>query len=235
MDIGVSADACGNLLYDVLPLCEGSTKAGKVESLWNQLLFFYEINHCKSRIQRLSLEDIKQAGKGPKLRAKGAQIRAIVPFVVSLAQKHQIDGLPDAALYRQTVSDCLNELGKIYSLMDMPLDTWPASEAAEASRRFCLLYSALSRKFPADEKRWVVKPKFHLMAELLEYMSASEGHPRLYWAYRDEDYGGWLAQLAGRRGGPRSPALMSQRLFERVMASGSLARKNRAGRNNSVK
>lgn len=49
---------------------------------------------------------------------------------------------------------------------------------------------------------WRVKPKLHLLQELAE---VSGSCPSDSWLYRDEDFGGSLAQMSRRRGGRNAP------------------------------
>ena len=67
----------------------------------------------------------------------------------------------------------------------------------ENSRRFCGLYVGLE----ACSRRpdWRVKPKLHLVQEMCEMTDGNK--PQLTWTYRDEDFGGFMAQLARRKGG----------------------------------
>ena len=51
------------------------------------------------------------------------------------------------------------------------------------------------------------------MLELLEFVAADQGNPKLYWTYADEDFGGWLASLARRRGGHRTPVSVALTLL----------------------
>lgn len=50
---------------------------------------------------------------------------------------------------------------------------------------------------------WIMKPKFHLWAELSFFQTFETGDPRDFWLYQDEDFVGLVAQLAMQRGGSR--------------------------------
>ena len=50
-----------------------------------------------------------------------------------------------------------------------------------------------------------MKPKLHMMQELLEYQAYELGNPRGYWEYSDEDFVGLISKLALRKGGLQPP------------------------------
>ena len=50
---------------------------------------------------------------------------------------------------------------------------------------------------------WVVKPKFHLMAELAAHGVHTSRDPSNVWTYADEDFFGVIFKLAYSRGGKR--------------------------------
>ncbi len=48
---------------------------------------------------------------------------------------------------------------------------------------------------------WRIKPKLHMVQEMLEFQSKELGNPRGFWEYLDEDFVGSIAKLAMRKGG----------------------------------
>ena len=48
---------------------------------------------------------------------------------------------------------------------------------------------------------WAIKPNFHLLQELVQYQALEHGNPRGLWEYNDEDFVGWVAKMATKRGG----------------------------------
>ena len=55
-----------------------------------------------------------------------------------------------------------------------------------------------------------------MMVELLEYQSQElEGSPAEFWAYMDEDFVGWIAQIPSRRGGPATAANSAEVMLKR--------------------
>ena len=104
---------------------------------------------------------------------------------------------------------------------------YPAEKASLACRKFACLYVALETEALAinpNSKSWRVKPKLHLFQELIEYVAPLRGSPKAYWTYRDEDVGGWLAEVGSRRGGLKTAATTALRLLQRFCGCTELSR-----------
>ena len=98
----------------------------------------------------------------------------------------------------------------------------PASEAADLSRKVALLCTGLETEAVANGNTysWRVKPKLHLMQELIEYQSQQSGSPCQCWTYKDKSWGAWLAAASMRRGGGKTAwvvALSSLLRFRYIM------------------
>ncbi len=78
-----------------------------------------------------------------------------------------------------------------------------AEELANNSRRFALLYVSLEEHYGPDVKDFRVKPKLHQFQEMCEM---GHSNPSQSWTYRDEDFGGYGAATARRKGGVYTPA-----------------------------
>jgi len=71
-----------------------------------------------------------------------------------------------------------------------------------------------------DHTSWRLKPKSHLLLEL-----AREGtNPSLTWTYRDESWGGEVAELAHRSGGAFTILAVSRQMLFRFLARESFPR-----------
>ena len=164
------------------------------------------------RLYHLVIELFLQPKKAPRLRAKGAVTRHLVPFVVEICDKYWANGNS----HQKTVLSLIQDLGACYSC----LDVFNAELLASSCRRFALTLVALEEealsKAPST-KRWRVKPKLHLFQELCEFVVASKGNPRLFWCYRDEDWGGELQTMSGSRGGPSSARRTAENMLLRFM------------------
>eukprot|EP00969_Alexandrium_andersonii_P332349 14686696-Alexandrium_andersonii.AAC.1 len=151
-----------------------------------------------SRIQALTEEMIKLDQKGPRFKGKGAEVRHLVPFAVELAESmHRNLGTVHTGTLVKMASALLDYYMTLSSAPFCP------SQAAKAARNCCLLYSSLHREAVVHERPllWKVTPKFHLFVELAEYQTTELGNPRLFGAYKDEDFVGWIADFAASRGG----------------------------------
>ena len=77
LDLGISQQTLGNLFFMFYnsPLAKGSTRKGKTHCLWMYIKSYYKRSNPPTQISALTPEMIKQDSKGPKFRAKGAEIR----------------------------------------------------------------------------------------------------------------------------------------------------------------
>jgi hypothetical protein len=102
----------------------------------------------------------------------------------------------------------------------MGVDQFQPELARDAVRKFCVLYGALSKE--ADDnghtEMWMVKPRFHMLQELGEYQVFILGNPRKFGAYADEDFVGWVENLACSRGGKNTGSTTPKNVFDRYKA-----------------
>jgi hypothetical protein len=214
MDLGVTADAIGNLFWMLLgTVYKGGNKKTQVEALFVNLKAFYRRSNAHCRLQKLTQEMIKGEKKGPKIRAKGGECRCLVPFAAQQAEELYLSDPNENPLFF-TVYKAFNCLMDIYMCMShIPFD---ANIYGQLCRQFLLLYKAIGANF--KDPFWKIKPKFHLMQELGEFMSAELGSPEHFWAYKDESYVGFIAQIASSRGGQNNAGTTPNRLIQRVRA-----------------
>ena len=213
-DLGVVQDAIGNVLWEYVhsPQCPGSNLADKVKQTWLDLKEYYKAMQSPSRLQGLTKAMIKQDGKPPKLRAKGAETRHALGFAVQCAQKMHNES---PTLHNTTVLKCISALMDINMLMN--LEEWRPDLAKTSCQTFASMYVALSKesqRTTGKDTLWRVKPKMHMM----EYQSQKLGNPRLYWDYDDEDFVGWVSKIATSRGGPKQTATTAKKVLERYRA-----------------
>ena len=62
------------------------SRCGRIAELWNRIKLHYKTFHTQSRLQKLTWEMIRVDQKPPKLRAKGAETRHLVPCCFELAR-----------------------------------------------------------------------------------------------------------------------------------------------------
>ena len=199
MDLGVAQDTLGSLFWlSCQTHFPGRAFKDRVGALWETLRTYYRNHTTANQLQALTPEMIKRGGKAPKLRAKGAETRGLVPFGFVLATlMHEAD----PSSYNEAVVKLLARLLDLY--MITPCGEWHAEVASKSCREFLLLYAVLQRQ-AEFEGIWVVKPKFHLMQELFEFQGPYIGNPRFFWCYRDESFVGLIGTIAHPRGDARA-------------------------------
>lgn len=214
MDIGVTADVLGIFFYELSKLLPGATKKLRAECLWTKVQAWYTRHPGALKIPPLTAEMVKGKDKKPKMRGlKASQIKSLVPCAAALAEEFcrgspRLDTIRCAVLHLDSLYKCLHE------------NQWPKEAAAAAARKLMLLYAALEQEqlVVGNTTFWSMKPKFHLMLELVEYVAPAQGNPRFYWTYADEDFGGWLAKLSARRGGPKNPDSVALKVLKLATA-----------------
>ena len=178
------------------------------------LFAWYDAHRPESRLDDLKLSMLRKAAhKSPKLRSKAAEARCTVPYVCEAVFAR----LGDSELER-TIKSAAAELNFCYESLSR--DAFDASVLRTHSRRFAVLYVALSQQYP-DNSRWKVKGKLHMFQELCEMCTSC---PSLAWCYRDEDFGGALAKYARRRGGKVSPQAVGKAVILKFCALHRLPR-----------
>ncbi len=214
VDLGISQDIVGNLFWEVLPKLGGRRQEDNIKLLWQRIQSFYKAFAVPSRLDYLNRRVIKEGKHSPKLRSKAAQCRYLVPLVAQLAFEH----LHPEDQHSQTVMHVVLLLQQLYQFLSC--DPFPGLAAAQCCRQMCILLSALEMEAVAEGQNvWRMKPKVHIVQEMLEYQTlASSSNPKLCWTYRDEDWGGWVAQCAQSRGGRGSPASVALQVEQRFLA-----------------
>ena len=190
-DQGVAADFMGNLFYVFLRLLPGRNVKERRKALLANIRTFYTANGVKDRLVGLKSWGIKAPKKPPKLKSSAAACRALVPFAHTEAQR-----LLDATDPRHAAMiSASRHLLACYECLHKDSLDW-REILPNASRDFAIQCDAL-RAASTHPKHWVIKPKMHQFLE----MCSSGSKPNMSWTYRDEDYGGSIAQLCRIKGG----------------------------------
>ena len=214
MDLGVTQTVLGNCMWEVCEHLPGSTIVARVQALWFRLQAYYKRAAPTSRFQKLTTEMLKLPGKGPKLRGKAAETRNLVPFVAELAIE-----FAHVSRHAKLVQEVLEHLQNLY--MHLDVNPFPAEASAHDCNLMCTNVVALNleAEHNGKDKHWKVKPKIHMLQEMLEFdCIRTRQSPRLCWTYLDESWGGMVAAMAERRGGPKSAANIGITMMERYRA-----------------
>lgn len=221
LDAGVTQDILGNIFWEAVlwhGVLRGRKQEHRVQTLWTMMQVFYKENKVHGGLQGLTVLMLKKPKKAPKLRSKAAQARHLIGFGLQVAQLlHDKWGSPHTALVLH-LATCL------FQLQEVMHKGWDPAQASDLSLMVAMGYSKLNQEALADLapganlERWRIKPKLHMMQELLEYQSFTLGNPRGFWEYLDEDFVGIMATLAMKRGGANTHHACSWNVMERYRA-----------------
>ena len=146
--------------------------------------------------------------KPPKLRAKGAETRHLVPCCYELAMDFHKQ---QRSTHSLTVRGLFEQLFGLY--MTMSAEPFDSAACARCSRQFCTLYKALSKE-ASDDNLWKLKPKMHMVQEMCEVQSELLGNPREFWTYRDESFMGVVSSMVHSRGGSATASTIPLRVLD---------------------
>ena len=217
MDLGCSQDILGNIFWEAMPVvCKGRSRAAQTQDLWGRIQQYNKEFNPSTTLQGLTTEMIKTRGKSPKLRAKGAETRHLVPFGVLLAADlHQTLGTTRT----ETILKVASLLFDLYCLFAVrPVDH---KAIADVCQRLCLMYSSLGDGSDDVQASWRLKPKFHMMCEMCQYQVEMFGSPEEFWAYADESFVGFVAEFSERRGGGATASTSCENVMNRFRALSS--------------
>ena len=190
---------------------EGRNQKQRVSSLFLKIKSYYERNNVQSRLPTLTKEMIwKEKARGPKLRAKASEAKALVVFADELCNEF----LDDAPV-NKAVKVCCQLLVQCYGCLKH--ESFQQPLLGDSARKFNLQYIALGSI--TAEGLFGFKPKHHIWQHLCEEIRSC---PSLSWTYRDEDFGGTLAALNRQRGGANTPLGVSTTVLQKFMQKHSL-------------
>lgn len=212
MDLGCAAEWIGNLFNHVLPKLPGNSSADKCKHLFLLIKSYYD-RHPEAPAQYNNLVPtmFRQGKKGFKLRGKAAEIRGLVGFSHELATTHLSREDPLEATMIHGTSLLCTCYGFLASDADM-------TNFPSVARQFCILWRSLE-EMHGNSKLWKVKPKAHLLCELAEF---TKDKPSKTWCYRDEEFGGTIANLARLRGGKKSPLALGRNVLLKFSCTNSI-------------
>jgi hypothetical protein len=158
---------------------------------------------------------IKQSKSKPTLRMNAACVKALVPFAEIIAMQ-LLD--PDNTRER-SMQLAAEHLNQCYEAL-RKATVFHHEKLSFHCQRFCLQYTALHAT-ETTARIWKVSPKLHLFQEMCCFSSS---RPALTWTYRDEDFGGIMANFSRRRGGLQSSLGVSRTTLQRFCGNASMVR-----------
>ena len=190
VDQGVGADFLGNCFKVFCQLLPGSTKQARRKALLALIREFYDVNGVRDRLVGLRGWGIQGPKSPPKLRCSAACARALIPFCLQTC-----NALLDASNPKHNAMRiAAHHLNECYKCLSTDSTDW-REILPSSSKEFAIQYQALQAS--SAGKDWRIKPKMHQFLE----MCIAGSKPNMSWTYRDEDYGGSIAQLCRIKGG----------------------------------
>ena len=87
VDLGVAADCVGNIFWMLQSRMPGGTVDKRVSALFAEICKYYKDTKCADKLSTLTETMIrKNAHSPPKLKAKGAETRRLVPFAAAFSK-----------------------------------------------------------------------------------------------------------------------------------------------------
>lgn len=209
MDQGVSADWMGNILWHLLEHhMQGGTRLERCSSLFREITAYYRHFQIASRLDNLTVKMLRKGSASPKLKSRAAECRFLIHFGLLACRKYLSEEDP----FESQISHGMKHLYDCYQMLHR--DSFDAESMAQSSRRFCLIAVAVEEMSPTG--LWGIKPKLHLMQELLEECPSN---PSTHWVYRDEEFGGTIAGIGRRHGGHATPGVAGQTVLHQFVAA----------------
>ena len=186
----------------------GTNKKLRIKDMWQRIQLGYAKHPTESKLDHLTEKMLSKDKPSAKLKAHAAETRALIPIINDLV--HSVLDGADPMSIDATVIHASHELGQCYACLsaDYPHAT-REQDLATHCRKFCSLWVALED----NSDRFRVKPNMHLFQELCEF--EIPGSPARTWTYRDEDFGGSMAQLGKRRGGCKKAGTIGTQILNK--------------------
>ena len=194
LDLGVAAHVLGNLFWLIIKRRRGGTQESRAKTLSSEIESWHSDRNQTSGLRGpLTVKRLRnENSKYPKLKAKGASVRSLIPCALDMARANDL-GEREIA-----VVQLLNEFYNIIYDQDLFLEDWAVQRIGEIGFMFCNMFTDLSRSaHDNNEQLWKSTPKLHLFAHLCELQVMTlKLNPRSFWCYADEDLVGQLIEIA---------------------------------------
>ena len=158
---------------------------------------------------------IRKDGKPPKLRAKAAEARYLLPVTRAMLEK-----LPHASQHNVLRLQCIQALDTCYRRM-YNWSSGSGERVAALGRQHCILYTELARESVEASRNllifWKVYPKHHMFLHCVEWQLRFSTNPVMSWCYPDEGDIAKAVQLAESS----HPRTRHRTIMERYIELGS--------------
>ncbi len=148
-DLGFTQEVLGSVMFGGLgKFATGKNRKEQVADLQQKMKDHYKRLGTPNKINALTQEMIKQKGKAPKLRAKGAETRHLVPFGLEIATALHA---AEESAHTLTVLKCISALFDFY--MCLGVSPFPKEEAQRAVRNCCIFSNLCMTKLNRTARR----------------------------------------------------------------------------------
>ena len=204
-DLGFGAHVVGNTFWEsITRRCWGKANLeDNTAELEKDMKDWAKRNKISARVQgQLHKERIRSTSDSgyPKLKAKGAQTRQLMPYAKELAVRFQrVAPDPNATHDLLVVGVCTLccELFNLYMTSGRFFTDAVKRKIVIIGNQLPFMYQRLyTEAYNAGVKAWKMTPKLHLIQELLLYQCLEWGNPLYYWCYGDEDLVGSMVEIA---------------------------------------
>ena len=211
-DLGVAQDFLGNCMFLICSRLDGPTHDARVQQLFADITEYYSASRVESRLNCLtSLMIRKAANKSPKLRSKAGEARDLIDWAAAAVDKF-LQGYGSSS-EEEACRLAAKQIQACYQCLSR--ENFDSSTLRHHAHQFLGLYTALESTVGQESGRWRFKPKFHLWLRVCEQ---SQSSPSLWWTYRDESFGGTIAQMSRSRGGAEGVRPMSLNVLTKFCA-----------------
>ena len=201
VDLGIAAHVIANILFILIitrSVLGGTNMEQRIAHLNAHLSVWYSKTKTKCRVQgKLTLERLRPKTQWPKLKAKGAATRYLIPYVLEMIKEHASEVGDDQII---AVVQLLQQFYIILENEGRFLSYTARRDLTKIGNDFGILYCALARRASeARVKLWKLSPKLHMFMHLCISLSDVAGcyiNPRHFWTYADEDLVGQLIEVA---------------------------------------
>ena len=181
VDLGVAQACLGNVLWWVFGKIGGVIT--REEEAMQQIMTYLkdaanDLGH-EMPVSKLKLTHIRGTDLRPRLKAKAARTRRLVPIALRMLSMHFVpESEQESRIFKR-----LEYLNTAYQ----ELEHWTPTSAVrleEAVRRHCLLYLSLARESQQHDDRfllWRWYPKHHMVLHLAGEQAHTMGNPASWW------------------------------------------------------